>query len=144
MQTYTAPVARHAVLPARAAWARNALNAIPRFSGLSPELIDSVLEAAATLATEVLLPINASGDVGRVHAGKRCRAHAGRFPCGLRGVSRKGGWPSIASDSEWGGQGLAGKPEQARGGDDLCGELVVQPVSRPDARGGAGAAGARQ
>lgn len=104
MQTYTAPL-RDMRFCLRELHEMDSLTAIPRFADLSPELIDSVLEAAATLATEMLLPINASGDI------EGCTLENGvvRTPAGFRAAYdafRDGGWTSVASDPEWGGQGL--------------------------------------
>ncbi len=81
------------------------LTVLPRFADLSADLIDSVLEEAAKIAEEVLLPINASGDE------EGCRLENGvvRTPRGFReayDTFRHGGWPALASDPEWGGQGL--------------------------------------
>ena len=81
------------------------LGRLPAFAELSPDLADSVLEEAAKLATEVLLPINASGDL------EGCRYENGvvRTPSGFReayAVFRDGGWPSLSSDPNYGGQGL--------------------------------------
>ena len=104
MQNYTAPL-RDMRFALHELHGLDSLTAIPAFSDLSPELIDSVLEAAATLARDVLLPINASGDV------EGCRLENGvvRTPAGFKhayDVFRDGGWTSLASDPQWGGQGL--------------------------------------
>ena len=104
MQNYTAPL-RDMRFALHELHGLDSLTAIPAFSDLSPELIDSVLEAAATLARDVLLPINASGDA------EGCRLENGvvRTPAGFKhayDVFRDGGWTSLASDPQWGGQGL--------------------------------------
>jgi alkylation response protein AidB-like acyl-CoA dehydrogenase len=72
---------------------------------VTAELIDSILEEAAKFATEVLLPINASGDE------EGCKLENGvvRTPKGFKAAYdqfRESGWGALASDPEYGGQGL--------------------------------------
>jgi alkylation response protein AidB-like acyl-CoA dehydrogenase len=81
------------------------LNALPGHEEMTPELIDSVLEEAAKLCEEVLLPLNASGDV------EGCTIENGvvRTPRGFKEayeLFRAGGWTAIACDPAYGGQGL--------------------------------------
>ena len=82
-----------------------ALASLPGCEELNQELIDSVLEEAARIAHEVLLPINASGDE------EGCHYENGvvRTPKGFReayATFRDGGWTAIACDPAYGGQGL--------------------------------------
>ena len=72
---------------------------------VSAELMDSILEEAAKFATEVLLPINASGDE------EGCKLENGvvRTPKGFKAAYdrfRESGWGGLSSDAEYGGQGL--------------------------------------
>ena len=86
------------------------------FGGLSPEtqvspdLAVAVLEEAARLAREVLLPLNRSGDEEGCHWDKGSGDGAVvRTPKGFveaYKTYREGGWPTLASPVEWGGQGL--------------------------------------
>jgi alkylation response protein AidB-like acyl-CoA dehydrogenase len=104
MQTYHAPL-RDMRFSLYELNGIEALAGLPRFADLTPELVDSVLEEAAKIAEGVLLPINASGDE------EGCRLENGvvRTPRGFRKAYetfREGGWPALASDPEWGGQGL--------------------------------------
>jgi alkylation response protein AidB-like acyl-CoA dehydrogenase len=69
------------------------------------ELFDAVLEEAARVAKDILLPINRSGDE------EGCRLENGvvRTPAGFREAYaqfRDNGWCALASDPQWGGQGL--------------------------------------
>jgi alkylation response protein AidB-like acyl-CoA dehydrogenase len=71
----------------------------------TPDLLDAVLEEAARMAQDVLLPLNASGDE------EGCTLENGvvRTPKGFKAAYdqfREGGWAALASDPQWGGQGL--------------------------------------
>ncbi len=72
---------------------------------VTEELMDSILEEAGKFATDVLLPINASGDE------EGCRLENGvvRTPKGFVEAYRKfceAGWGALSSPVEYGGQGL--------------------------------------
>jgi alkylation response protein AidB-like acyl-CoA dehydrogenase len=72
---------------------------------VTPELMDQVLDEAAKIATDVLLPINASGD----EAGCALENGVVRTPNGFKeayAVFRDGGWTAQAADPRYGGQGL--------------------------------------
>jgi alkylation response protein AidB-like acyl-CoA dehydrogenase len=72
---------------------------------ITGELADSILEEAARFAEEILLPLNAPGDL------EGCHYENGvvRTPAGFREAYarfRDAGWGSLAADPEHGGQGL--------------------------------------
>jgi alkylation response protein AidB-like acyl-CoA dehydrogenase len=78
---------------------------IQAFAEFTPDLLDAVLEEAGRMAQDVLLPLNASGDI------EGCTLENGvvRTPQGFKAAYdrfREGGWAALASDPEWGGQGL--------------------------------------
>ncbi|HET6306460.1 MAG TPA: acyl-CoA dehydrogenase C-terminal domain-containing protein [Rhodopila sp.] len=104
MQTYKAPL-RDMRFVLHELHDSAALARLPGLEEVSPDLMDSILEEAAKLAEEVLLPINAQGDeVG-------CRLENGvvHTPPGFRQAYdqfRQGGWTALASDPQFGGQGL--------------------------------------
>ena len=104
MQTYNAPLRdMRFVLHELHGYER--LNKFPKFADATPDLVDSVLEEAAKLAAEVILPTNMTGDA------EGCRLENGvvRTPAGYKqayDIFREGGWPSLAFEPEWGGQGL--------------------------------------
>ena len=81
------------------------INALPAYADATADVVDGVLDEAARLTQEVVLPLNASGDL------EGCRLENGvvRTPKGFReayDTFREGGWPSLAGDPEFGGQGL--------------------------------------
>ena len=81
------------------------LAALPAFSDLDADTVDSVLEQAGRLASDILLPLNASGDA------EGCRLENGvvRTPKGFREAYdrfREQGWTALAEEPEYGGQGL--------------------------------------
>ena len=72
---------------------------------VTAELMDSILEEAGKFATDILLPLNASGDE------EGCRLENGvvRTPKGFVEAYKKfceAGWGAISSPTEYGGQGL--------------------------------------
>jgi alkylation response protein AidB-like acyl-CoA dehydrogenase len=87
--------------------AGSALNALPAHAGIDTPTIDAVLEQAGRFAAEVVAPLNAIGDR------EGCRfdpaSHEVRTPPGFREAYRQyveAGWPALACDPAWGGQGL--------------------------------------
>ncbi|HMA52044.1 MAG TPA: acyl-CoA dehydrogenase C-terminal domain-containing protein [Magnetospirillaceae bacterium] len=81
------------------------VSSLPGFEEMTPDLIDAVMEEAAKLSTEVLQPLNASGDL------EGCHFENGvvRTPKGFKeayDTFKEGGWTGIACDPNYGGQGL--------------------------------------
>lgn len=88
------------VLDARASWA-----SCEAFAELDLDTASAVLEEGARFASEVLSPLNASGD----REGCTLRDGQVRMPSGFRAAYRalvEGGWPALPCSAEWGGQGL--------------------------------------
>ena len=104
MQTYKAPL-RDMRFVLHELHDSNALTKLRGLEEVSAELMDSILEEAAKVAEEVLLPTNAPGDeIG-------CVLENGvvRTPDGFRDAYdtfRQGGWTALAADPKYGGQGL--------------------------------------
>jgi len=104
--TYEAPlehmrfVLEH-VLDAPTHW-----KACEAFADLDLDTADAVLEEAARFASEVLQPLNSTGDLeGCVReADGRVRTPTG-FPAAYQAFVA-GGWPALPCDPAWGGQGL--------------------------------------
>lgn len=88
------------VLQAPASWAT-----IPAFADLDADTAAQVLQEAGRFAREVLLPINGNADL----QGCRWQDGAVTTPDGYRDAYAAfcaGGWPALACDPEWDGQGL--------------------------------------
>ncbi len=86
------------------------LTALSGFEEATPEFIDQVLAAGATICEEVLFPINQSGDAEGVHL----EDGEVRTPAGFKAAYKEyaeGGWTAVAADPAFGGQGL---PETVR------------------------------
>ncbi|RMX10247.1 acyl-CoA dehydrogenase [Vandammella animalimorsus] len=83
------------------------LNALPRYASLDKDTFNAVLEEAGKFAAEVVLPTNAPGDA------QGCQfdaaSHSVKTPEGFQSAYRQyveAGWPSLACEPEYGGQGL--------------------------------------
>lgn len=103
MPAYTAPIRDmqfllHEVLNIATA-------GVPGYDELEPDFTGAVLEAAGKVASEVLAPLNRSGDA------EGCRLENGtvRTPKGFKAAfaaMKEGGWTALDSDPEFGGQGM--------------------------------------
>ncbi len=104
MQTYKAPL-RDMRFVIHELMGSEELTGPLGFEDVSDDLIDTVLEEAAKLVEGVLLPINASGDLeGCTYENGVVRTPKG-FPEAYAAF-REGGWTSVCSAPEYGGQGL--------------------------------------
>jgi acyl-CoA dehydrogenase len=83
------------------------LSSLPGFEEVSPELAEAVLDEAARLATEVLAPLNKSGDEQGARLTKDGVVAADGFAKAYRQFA-EGGWSGLSGDPEFGGQGLPG------------------------------------
>ncbi|MCG9729383.1 acyl-CoA dehydrogenase C-terminal domain-containing protein [Shewanella sp. Isolate13] len=75
------------------------------FDEFDPELIDAVLQGVADFTTDIMLPLNGSGDV------EGCRLQEGKVitPKGFIDAYQQyvdNGWATLTCDPEFGGQGL--------------------------------------
>ncbi len=80
---------------------------IPQHAETNRELMDQVLEEGARFTTEVILPLNAVGDLNGCHLDNA--THEVTTPKGFKQAYAKyveGGWAALACDTEFGGQGL--------------------------------------
>jgi alkylation response protein AidB-like acyl-CoA dehydrogenase len=81
------------------------LSLLPGFEDVSPELAEAVLDEASKLATEVLAPLNKSGDEQGARLTKDGVVAADGFAKAYRQFA-EGGWSGLSGDPEFGGQGL--------------------------------------
>src|SRR3954447_2643406 len=75
------------------------------YGDLTEDVVDAVLEEAGKFATEVLAPLNRTGDM----IGAKFRDGAVTTPPGWREAYRAwaaGGWNAVAAPEQWGGQNL--------------------------------------
>jgi alkylation response protein AidB-like acyl-CoA dehydrogenase len=78
---------------------------LPGYGEADADTVDAILEEASKLASQVLDPINYSGDT----EGSRWDDGAVTTPKGFKEAYRKyveGGWGALPFGTEWGGQGL--------------------------------------
>ncbi len=82
------------------------LGDLPGFEGASADIVDAIIEEAGKFASEVLAPLNATGDK------EGCTRHQDgsvSTPAGFReahGQFREAGWGTLSAPEEFGGQGL--------------------------------------
>jgi alkylation response protein AidB-like acyl-CoA dehydrogenase len=104
MQVYEAPL-RDMRFVLHELHANDGFGGLKAFEEFTPDLLDAVLEEAAKITHDVLLPLNASGDL----EGATYENGVVRTPAGFKEAYKtfcEGGWASLASPTEWGGQGL--------------------------------------
>ena len=78
---------------------------LPGYEDATPELVDSVLDAAASFCEEQLVPLNRPGD----EVGSQLANGVVTTPPGFKEAYKafaEGGWISLACDPDYGGQGL--------------------------------------
>jgi alkylation response protein AidB-like acyl-CoA dehydrogenase len=81
------------------------VNTLPGWEEITDDVVDAILEEAGKLATEVLSPLNASGD----REGATWKDGKVTTPAGFRDAYRqwvRGGWGNVMAPIEFGGQGL--------------------------------------
>ena len=83
------------------------LKQLPRHAEIDADTINQVLEEGGKFTSKVLFPLNHSGD--REGCRLDAATHAVTTPKGFKEAYQQyveAGWPSLASDPEYGGQGL--------------------------------------
>ncbi|WP_067515449.1 acyl-CoA dehydrogenase C-terminal domain-containing protein [Endozoicomonas ascidiicola] len=78
---------------------------IPEGEDATPDMVDAILEEGAKFCEQVLSPLNRVGD----EEGCTLTENGVKTPTGFKEAYQQfveGGWPSLASDAEFGGQGL--------------------------------------
>jgi len=83
------------------------LKQLPKHAEIDAEIINQVLEEGGKFTSEVLFPLNHSGDREGCHLNKE--THVVTTPKGYKEAYKQyveAGWPSLSCDPEFGGQGL--------------------------------------
>ncbi len=83
------------------------LKQLPKHADTDADVINQVLEEGGKFASNVLFPLNHSGDREGCHLDSQ--AHTVTTPKGFKEAYRQyvdAGWPSLSCDPEYGGQGL--------------------------------------
>ena len=83
------------------------LKAMPAHADMDAQTMNAVLEEGGKFATDILFPINISGDAEGCHLDPQ--THQVTTPKGFKEAYQQyvaGGWPALSSDPAYGGQGL--------------------------------------
>lgn len=91
-----------------------ALQTLPPHRDMDEDTINAVLEEGGKFASEVILPLNQTGDAQGCTLDKS--THEVKSPKGFKDAYAKyveGGWPSLSCDTAYGGQGLPMTVNQA-------------------------------
>ncbi|MBL9051884.1 MAG: acyl-CoA dehydrogenase [Tabrizicola sp.] len=103
--------------------------ATKRFSGVTPDLADAILTEAGRISTDVLAPLNRSGDAHPARLENGVVVSSPGFAEGYRAIA-SGGWVGMAASPDHGGMGLP--ISLALGVDDMmsgaCLALHLKPL----------------
>lgn len=105
MHSYTAPLRDMNFILFDVLGIQDSANAMPAYAEATAETVTAILDEAGRFCTHVLQPINRSGD----EAGCKLENGAVRTAPGFKEAYKKfveGGWPGLACDPAYGGQGL--------------------------------------
>jgi alkylation response protein AidB-like acyl-CoA dehydrogenase len=107
MATYTPPLRDMQFLLHEVLGAVDTLKLMPRHADIDADTLNAVLGEAGKFASEVLFPLNQSGDAEGCTLDKA--THEVQTPKGFKAAYQQyveGGWPSLPCDPADGGQGL--------------------------------------
>jgi alkylation response protein AidB-like acyl-CoA dehydrogenase len=107
MPTYTPPLRDMQFVMNEVLSVSDELKGIPKYADVDTDTINAVLEEGGKFASEVIFPLNISGDAEGCKLDKT--THEVTPPKGFKEAYDKyveGGWPALSGDPEFGGQGL--------------------------------------
>jgi alkylation response protein AidB-like acyl-CoA dehydrogenase len=107
MATYTPPLRDMQFVLHEVLKVSDEFKALPRHAEVDAGTINAVLEEGGKFASEVIFPLNISGDAQGCKLDKTTQAVT--TPTGFKEAYVKyveGGWPALSGDPEFGGQGL--------------------------------------
>jgi alkylation response protein AidB-like acyl-CoA dehydrogenase len=107
MPTYTPPLRDMQFVMNEVLSVSDELKGIPKYADIDTDTINAVLEEGGKFASEVLFPLNISGDAEGCKLDKT--THEVTPPKGFKEAYDKyveGGWPALSGDPEFGGQGV--------------------------------------
>ena len=102
--SYTAPVSHIRFVLEKIAGFQQ-VRALPAFRDVTPDVVEAVLEGAGRFASDVLDPINASGD----RVGSHVTPQGVVTPAGFKEAYQRfvdDGWNSLGGPTAYGGQGM--------------------------------------
>jgi len=107
MPTYTPPLRDMQFVMHEVLNVSDELKAIPAYADIDADTINAVLEEGGKFASQVIFPLNLSGDQEGCTLDKS--THEVTAPKGFKEAYAKyveGGWPALSCDPAYGGQGL--------------------------------------
>ncbi len=107
MPSYTPPLRDMQFVMHEVLKVADELEPVARYADVDAETMNAVLEEGGKFASEVIFPLNMSGDQEGCQLDKT--THAVTTPKGFKEAYDKyieGGWPGLSGDPEYGGQGL--------------------------------------
>ncbi|MFD0666797.1 acyl-CoA dehydrogenase C-terminal domain-containing protein [Ramlibacter sp. MAHUQ-53] len=107
MPTYTPPLRDMQFVMHEVLKVADEFKAMPRHAETDADTINAILEEGGRFASEVVQPLNAVGDAEGCRLDRE--THEVTTPTGFKEAYAKyveGGWPSLAADPAYGGQGL--------------------------------------
>ncbi len=107
MPTYTPPLRDMQFVMHEVLHVADDYRAMPRHQDVDADTINAILEEGGKFASEVILPLNISGDTEGCTLDRK--THEVTTPAGFKAAFAKyveGGWPALSADPAYGGQGL--------------------------------------
>ena len=107
MPTYTPPLRDMQFVMHEVLNVADDYRAMPRHQDVDADTINAILEEGGKFASEVICPLNISGDTEGCSLNRE--THEVTTPTGFKAAFAKyveGGWPALSADPAYGGQGL--------------------------------------